>query len=142
MDGGRGKVRAVLGILLGVLSCAVAVIFAREAVEFMRSSVIAPAQVVRLTYGSHHADAVFRAGNGEQVELPVSTFGAMHVGDQVDVRYDPRNPQAGARLNSFLSMWMVQLLFGAVGLVSIFSGIRQLGYRLASSNAPQKSTGD
>jgi hypothetical protein len=135
MDGTRNELKAVLGIFLGTLACIVAVIFTVETAHFVRSSAIAPAHVVRLTYGSRHADAVFTTQNGEQVELPVSTLGAMRVGDIAEVRYDPRHPQAGAQLNSFFSLWMAQALFGVVGVISILSGVQRLRQGRSSTSS-------
>jgi hypothetical protein len=65
-----------------------------------------------------------------------SGYGTFRVGEQVDVLYDPADPQS-ARINSFVQLWFFPLFLGVVG--SVFTA---LGASTAFGKARKSEAGE
>ncbi|OGH90650.1 MAG: hypothetical protein A2479_02145 [Candidatus Magasanikbacteria bacterium RIFOXYC2_FULL_39_8] len=67
---------------------------------------------------------------------------AYDVGEQVNVLYNPESPQ-DARINSFLSLYLISLIFGVTGLILLGIGAGYIAYRVIKnkSNQQLKMTG-
>jgi hypothetical protein len=105
--------------------------------SFIRRSVEVAGEVVRLErskdrdrYGYTYAPVfsfIAADGNTYTVTSDVSSSPAgFDVGDPVEVRYDPADPQA-ARIHSFFQTWGGAVISGAVGVVFFSFGCMRLG---------------
>jgi hypothetical protein len=93
--------------------------YAWNQIRFYQESVTAVGEVTRLTYGAHHANAVFTATNGHAYQLSISSIQAFDKGDAVVIRYTAADPARSAVLDDFLNIWLVTTFYLAV-VVSLF----------------------
>jgi hypothetical protein len=80
------------------------------------------------------------AGQTHQIKGHVSTSPPAHrVGDTVRVVYPADSPQSG-RIDSFVEMWLLPLVFGAIGAVLGLAGAGTLA--AAYKNRPRREPAD
>jgi Protein of unknown function (DUF3592) len=117
----------------GIALLAVGVFAFQHTLRFVRSAVTAPGVVTELVWqeqttsngysGAYHPRVRFRASTGQDVTF-ISNIGsnlpAYHENQTVNVLYDPQNPYH-AELGGFSSLWLVTIIFTALGVV--FSAI-------------------
>jgi len=141
------KVLKIIGLALilgGLIMLLVSGITFFNARNFIRDSVATTGTVVDLVLEDSISDdsgpvyypvVSFMTNNGETVEFKAS-YGSnppRHPrGDEVEVRYDPYDPY-GARLDSFFALWVIPVIFGAIGFVIIDAGITILVISALSS---------
>lgn len=65
----------------------------------------------------------FTTTSGQEIEF-VSSFSSdsFHAGDQVPVQYHPNHPQ-DAQISSFLSLWLLPLIFSGFGVLFFLIGL-------------------
>jgi len=71
----------------------------------------------------------FTAANGQSYTVTSATGSnppGFSVGEQVSVRYDPRNP-SDARIHTFLQTWGSSLISGLIGIGFLAFGLQSLG---------------
>jgi hypothetical protein len=124
-------INLICGLFLafGLVFCGVAIYFAHDTQSFVDRAVMVRGEVVDLQWerrtgnssssGNYHPVVRFTTDAGEQRTFR-SSFGSSPpsywVGETVDVLYD-RTDTYDARIASFWSLWLVQLIFGGVGAV-------------------------
>lgn len=122
---------------LALLSLAVATAFLAAAAfavqasrDFLRDSTLVPSQVIALNAGGYHPQVAFDTRAGEHFDLPMSASTPVAVGEHVEVRYLPAEPQATAQLNTFALNWGPSIFLGFMGLGFALGGIGELrGWR-------------
>lgn len=74
--------------------------------------------------GVYYPVIEFTADNGQAVEYH-STSGSnppeFRVGEKVNIFYDPADPQ-NAKIDSFLDLWFIGVIFSGIGLVGVIIG--------------------
>jgi hypothetical protein len=122
-------------LALGITFSGVAIYFVRDTQSFVERGVAVRGEVVDLAWersisgasgsGVYHPIVKYTTIAGEQ-----RTFRSMNgnsppsyrVGEAVDVLYDRANP-VDARIASFWSLWLIQIVFGVlVAVFSLFGG--------------------
>ncbi|WGS51150.1 DUF3592 domain-containing protein [Paraburkholderia sp. D15] len=127
--------KGIIFLLIGAAALAAACMSTSDTIDFLRTSIVAPAQVVTLNHGGSHPEIAFVTTRGQNVSYPQGGFVfGMKVGDQVQVRYLPDAPRATARLDQFGAIWSWPIGWGLLGIPFMFGG---LGYvmRLRSKGA-------
>ncbi|MFF4531582.1 DUF3592 domain-containing protein [Streptomyces sp. NPDC001407] len=135
---GRGVPRGlnVAMIAIGALCLVIGLVFAGISVAFLTNAERARGTVVALDWqedrdGGSRQDnppvaypvVEFTSANGARTRFQDSAGSnppSYKVGEQVEVLYRPDAPE-DARIKGFLSLWLLPLLFGGIGL--IFTGI-------------------
>jgi hypothetical protein len=98
--------------------------------SFYLSSTVAVGEVIRLnTSSGYHADVRFTTRNGETITIPTGPSEPVDVGDRLEVRYIPSDPQAGATLNQFGSLWEPVLIPAILTICALLAGIFNLKIR-------------
>lgn len=150
---GRGARRWLMFgmIATGALSLAVGLIFTGVSVSFLTDAKRVRGTVVALDWREDHDGGSRKArADDSPAAYPVVEFTpvdgtprkfrdsagsnppAYEVGEQVEVLYRPDSPE-DARIKGFLSLWLLPLIFGGIGLV--FTGIGT-GIALATRRRP------
>ncbi|MCC3773838.1 DUF3592 domain-containing protein [Streptomyces sp. UNOB3_S3] len=123
----------------GALCLVIGLIFAGVSVSFLTDAKRARGTVVALDWREDHGGGSRKVrSDDEPVAYPVIEFTpadgtprkfrdsagsnppSYEVGEQVEVLYRPGSPE-DARIKGFLSLWLMPLIFGGIGLV--FTGI-------------------
>ncbi|WP_424887129.1 DUF3592 domain-containing protein [Streptomyces sp. XH2] len=138
---GRGALRwLTFGMItIGSLSLVTGLIFAGVSVSFLTDAERAPGTVVALDWQGDHGGGTRKArGDDTPAAYPVVEFTSADgtprkfrdsagsnppsyaVGEKVEVLYRPGSPE-DARIKGFLSLWLMPLIFGGIGL--LFMGI-------------------
>ncbi len=90
----------------------------------------------------------FKAANGETYSVTSHTSSnppSFAVNDEVEVLYDPADPQH-ARINTFVQLWLLPVILGSIGtfffiIASVFVfALRALARRSALATPPQPTT--
>ncbi|RQR79221.1 DUF3592 domain-containing protein [Burkholderia sp. Bp9012] len=99
------RYKAIGSALVGacMLICAACGIASTHA--FIQASVVVPGQVVALNAGPHHPQISFVTKTGKTISYPQNGFVTLHVGDPVQVRYLPQDPEISATLNQFGALY-------------------------------------
>lgn len=67
---------------------------------------VAPGMVVKLNAGGAHPEIRFTTAAGQAIEYPQGgMIWGYHVGDHVEVLYDPRDPTTDPVINTFGALW-------------------------------------
>ncbi|KJY41556.1 hypothetical protein VR41_12085 [Streptomyces sp. NRRL B-1568] len=137
---------------VGALCLVAGLIFTGISVSFLTDAKRAPGTVVALDW-REDPDGGSRTGHADDAPAayPVIEFTSADgtprrfrdsagsnppsykVGEQVEVLYRPNSPE-DARIKGFLSLWLLPLIFGGIGLV--FTGIGT-GFALAPGDDPR-----
>jgi len=124
----------IFALIGGVMLVAAARQFARRRI-FLRHSAIALGRIVSLTENregdeiSYFPKVKFQTPSGREVTFQSamgSSSEAGRIGHIVAVRYRSDQPHV-AEINSFMSLWGLTLLFGALGAVFLFVGLGIVG---------------
>lgn len=95
--------------------------------EFYRTSRVAQGEVVSLT-SRFKGEAVFVVNNGNRdvtYTLLVSRLTPeLAVGERVEIRYDPKSPDAQPKLDSFFTLWGSECFLLFVTLVFLHAGLK------------------
>jgi hypothetical protein len=122
-------------IAFGSLFLVIGLVFAGVSVSFVVDAERAPGTVVDLEWQQSHSSSSRKNGGSNQpMAYPVVDFTSADgkprefqdstgsnppsydVGDPVEVLYRANDP-GGARINGFLSLWLLPLIFSGVGLL-------------------------
>jgi hypothetical protein len=130
MDWRVSMCKAICAIVIGMGFLVAAGFSAQSTREFIRSSIVVPAQVVKLNAGAHHPQIDFVTKAGEHVSYPQGGMvSGMKVGDQVTVLYRPEAPSRTATLNRFGALWTWPIWLLTIGLGAIVAGLTNLPSR-------------
>ena len=112
--------------IVGSVMVAVALFLCLRTGNFLRSAATADAVVVENVWsGSYHPRVRFRTNSGQEFTFVSSTGtspASYREGESVQVLYDPDSP-ANASINGFVSLWLLPLIFGGIGIVFCSVGL-------------------
>ncbi|WP_250517418.1 DUF3592 domain-containing protein [Caballeronia sp. INDeC2] len=110
-------------VIQGVVLFCIQLPFLPPTIEFVRTSEVVSAKVIALNAGGKHPQVVFTTPDGQRISVPASSFfHSVEVGDTVEMRYDPREPQI-AEMNTLFGVWGIQLVFGWLSACLILGGL-------------------
>lgn len=114
--------------IVSVIFCGVFAVFflvaavfsSLNTVDFLRTSILVPGEVVALNAGGSHPEIEFSTKDGQKISYPQGglIFG-MRVGDHVNVRYLADSPGITARLDKFGAIWSWSIGFGCMGAIAL-----------------------
>jgi hypothetical protein len=117
----------VLFFTLGLGCTSIAAYFIADTRSFVGKASHADGVVVALRQGTRSTWSIVAyksaSGAGFNVQSNVTNRGMLHlpIGARVDVLYDAHEP-SNARINTFLDLWGLALVFGIIGLVCLALG--------------------
>ncbi len=131
------KIMGTIFVVVGILLLVGGFLSYRNTRRFMAHSTVARGEVMNLVLqatsdsdvpssdaGTYHPVIRFETENREAIEFMSNTGSnppSHRKGDTVTVRYDPNDPYR-ARVDSFVSLWLLALIPGSLGLVFIAAG--------------------
>jgi len=115
-----GRLIFVIFAVVGSVMLAAALLLCLRTSNFLRSAATADGTVIE-NVGSrnYHARVRFRTNSGQELTFVSSTGTnppSYRVGESVQVFYDPDDP-THASINGFVSLWLLPLIFGGMGVV-------------------------
>ncbi|GHO61922.1 hypothetical protein KSC_008140 [Ktedonobacter sp. SOSP1-52] len=122
-------------LLIGLPFAIIAFFFYTSSVDFMQGAVTTQGSIIacNMQYDSQiNAQLMsstcepvvrFRTQQGEVIQF-TSNFSSssMNEGDEIPVSYHPAHPH-DARISSFIALWLLPLIFGAIGGVMVLVAI-------------------
>jgi hypothetical protein len=117
----------VIITVIGAVFLVAAAVSAGMTLNFLKSSIVVPGDVVALNAGGSHPQIAFATRNGEQVSYPQGglVFGTK-IGDHVEVRYLADSPKQSATLNQFGAIWTLTILLAGLGIGFVLTGLSNL----------------
>ncbi len=123
----RGNILLSIFGFVGVCGLAAAAYFCYDTLTFQRDAKSASGVVVEFKH--HTGNAIspvihFRLPNGNIIEYTSNTSSSTNmfeIGESVQMLYLSNDPQGSSRLDSFVDLWLLPLVFGLFGV--IFGGI-------------------
>ena len=135
MGTSEGAVRVIgtISLVSSVLILCLCAFFYRRAAHFKKTAVEVQGTVVELRAGSgggHEGTAYYpivkfadRAGHEHTLYSRIGSYPpAYAVGEAAPVLYDPADPQR-AKINSFIGLWFLPLIFGILGALDFLTGL-------------------
>ncbi|WP_322051575.1 DUF3592 domain-containing protein [Paraburkholderia bannensis] len=112
--------KAITGIVIGIVFLVIAALTAWSTQDFLHTAVAVPGEVVSLNAGGSHPQIEFVTKAGERISYPQGgmIYGTK-VGDKVTVLYRPEEPARTPTIDRFGAVWnwtLMALIFG-VGFI-------------------------
>ncbi len=140
------KVFKIVGSIfapIGLIFLVVGVMIYQGTQSFLSQSKSAEGEVIDLVMGTSNSSGSrssypvvrFKSDDGQVVTFQGSMGSSppdFHVGERVTVRYHVENPH-DARIESFVQLWLLPMVFGGLGLIFSSIGISFWAVVLASS---------
>ncbi|MBK3580583.1 DUF3592 domain-containing protein [Streptomyces sp. MBT65] len=164
VQGQRARRWIMFGVIaFGALFLAIGMITAGVSISFLVGAERAPGTVVSLEWRTDHSSASRKnRASDKPMAYPVVEFTpaggasrtfrdstgsnppAYEAGDRVEVLYHADSPE-DARLDGFLSLWLLPLVFGGIGLVIVGIGttvalVTRRRSRTAAATTPRTPT--
>jgi hypothetical protein len=117
-----------VALLIGLCAAAWTLISLSDRLDFIKYSIVTQGTVAQLEYGERHFEVSFVTGKGEHVSFPASLI-SVKVGDAIRVRYDPKNPLATAKVESFVAMWIETLMSAVFAMAFLYAGLTGESFR-------------
>lgn len=100
-------------------------IFGYQTSQFIKTALPAKGKVIKQTAGSSHLAVKFVTNDAKEIEYLQNGFVSRNVGEEVDVLYDPQNPQ-NASFDTFWALWGGHLMLFLLGFVFILLALFKL----------------